>query len=67
MGLQVAVGMLGAFLHAAPLFTDAVAETGFWDALRYGPPVFAPLLFVDIAALAALGLWDLAAKLPPSA
>ena len=66
MGLQVVVGVLGAFLHAAPLFTGTVAETGFWDALRFGPPVFAPLLFVDIAALAALGLWDLAAKLSRS-
>jgi hypothetical protein len=64
MGLQVVVGLLGAGLHVEPLVTGAAAETGFWDALRYGPPVFAPLLFVDLAALAALGLWDLYAKLP---
>jgi hypothetical protein len=62
MGLQALVGLLGAALHVAPLFSGVVAETGLWDALRYGPPVFAPLLFVDLAALAALGLWDLAAK-----
>ena len=66
MGLQVLVGGLGAALHVAPLFSGAAAETGLWDAVRYGPPVFAPLLFVDLAALAALGLWDLAAKQNPT-
>jgi hypothetical protein len=46
--------------------SSPAAEAGPWDAVRYGPPVFAPLLFVDLAALAALGLWDLGAKLLPS-
>jgi hypothetical protein len=46
--------------------SSAAAKAGPWDAVRYGPPVFAPLLFVDLAALAALGLWDLGAKLLPS-
>ncbi len=63
LGLQVLVGLLGLALHLAPLLSGDAAETGLWDALRYGPPVFAPLLFVDLAALAALGVWDLYAKI----
>jgi hypothetical protein len=64
--LYAATGGLGFALHLAPLFQGAVAETGLWDALRFGAPVFAPLLFVDLAALAALGLWDLSVKLERS-
>lgn len=67
MGLQVATGVLGLALHLAPLWTAQAAQTSLWNALRYGPPVFAPLLFVDLAALATLGLWDLHAKLDRSA
>lgn len=63
LGLQVVTGLLGAGLHLLPLLETEVAATGLWDALRYGPPVFAPLLFVDLAVLGALGLWDLHAKL----
>lgn len=63
LGLQVITGLLGLGLHLAPLFTPEAAQTGLWDAIRYGPPVFAPLLFVDLAVLAALGLWDLRVKL----
>ena len=33
----------------------------------FGPPVFAPLLFVDLSVLAALGLWDLQEKVEASA
>ena len=61
--LQVVTGLLGFGLHVAPLFHEGALEVGVWDALRFGAPVFAPLLFVDLAALAALGLWDLDAKL----
>jgi hypothetical protein len=65
--LYALTGVLGFGLHVAPLFTEPVAETGLWDAIRFGAPVFAPLLFVDLAVLAALGLWDLHAKLPARA
>jgi len=63
LALQVVTGLLGAGLHLLPLFEPGATEPGLWDAVRYGPPVFAPLLFVDLAVLAALGLWDLQAKL----
>ena len=61
--LQGATGLLGFGLHVAPLFHEGALERGLWDALRFGAPVFAPLLFVDLALLGALGLWDLHAKL----
>jgi hypothetical protein len=35
------------------------------DAFLYGAPAFAPLLFVDLAVLAALGLWGLARARAP--
>jgi len=63
LGLQVVTGVLGTGLHLLPLLEPGATEAGLWDALRYGPPVFAPLLFVDLSVLAALGLWDLHAKL----
>lgn len=65
LALYAATGALGFVLHIAPLFADGGLAPGLWDALRFGAPVFAPLLFVDLAVLAALGLWDLQAKLVP--
>lgn len=64
--LYAATGLLGFALHVAPLFSPETLDTGLWDTLRFSAPVFAPLLFVDLAALAALGLWDLDAKRSPS-
>jgi hypothetical protein len=60
MGLQALTGVLGFLLHVWPLWT-ATAETFFQD-MVYGAPVFAPLLFADLALLGALGVWDLQAK-----
>ena len=37
-----------------------------WDRFLYGAPLFAPLLFADLATLAALGLWGLAWSQSPS-
>lgn len=66
LGLYALTGVLGFALHIAPLFEPGALDAGLWDALRYGAPVFAPLLFADLAVLGALGLWDLHAKLLPA-
>ena len=62
MGLQGAVGLLGFALHVAPVFVGGEGTT-LWEQIVYGAPVFAPLLFVDLAVLGGLGVWDLWAKL----
>lgn len=66
LGPQVVTGLLGLGLHLAPLWTTDAVQAGRWDTLRYGAPVFAPLLFVDLAVLGALGRWDLHPKLERS-
>jgi hypothetical protein len=65
MAVQVAVGLLGFWYHLASRFRGGAAGgagEGWAYELIFGAPVFAPLLFPDLALLAALGLWDLAAK-----
>jgi hypothetical protein len=58
MVAQVGVGLLGFYLHVT---TDLRADAGrLWDRIVYGAPPFAPLLFVDLAMLAALALWGIA-------
>ena len=59
LAVQALVGILGWILHVAPLWS---ATGSFMDNVVFGPPVFAPLLFVDLSVLAAIGLWDLDAK-----
>jgi hypothetical protein len=57
LGLQVVVGITGFVLHVgADLGHRALP---FAQRVIFGAPPFAPLLFVDLAALAALGLWSL--------
>ena len=54
------VGLLGFFLH---LLVDLrSAELSIRDKFIYGAPLFAPLLFVDLALLGMLGIWNLAGK-----
>jgi hypothetical protein len=60
MGLQVLVGGLG-FLFHVRAGLDGVSES-VWGNLIYGPPLFAPLLFVNLALLAAIGLWEIVAS-----
>lgn len=60
LGLQAAVGAVGFVLHASRLLEPASA--GLAERVVHGAPLFAPLLFVDLAALAVLGLWDLHRK-----
>jgi hypothetical protein len=56
MGVQVVVGVVGAGLHLA----GSLASSGpsLWYKIIFGAPVFAPLLFANLAALAAIGLWE---------
>lgn len=57
MAVQAAVGVLGFALHLrADLHHPGVPLR---DRLIYGAPVFAPMLFADIALLAAIGVWGL--------
>ena len=56
LAAQVLVGLLGFAWHLAAAF-EGPAESLATNAL-YGAPLFAPLLFADLAALAALGLWE---------
>jgi hypothetical protein len=54
MGLQVLVGLIGFGLHLNAGLTG-VGET-LWEKIVYGAPVFAPLLFPNMAILAVIGL-----------
>jgi len=66
LGLQVVVGFLGFGFHVSPLFTERSSAT-VMEQLVYGPPPFAPLLFANLAAPGALGLWVLGSESgPPS-
>src|SRR5262249_40086291 len=55
MLLQVGVGLLGFVLHLKGNL-ESPAGT-YWGRFGYGAPIFAPLLFADLAILAILGLW----------
>lgn len=57
LGVQVVTGVLGFLLHLQGNLMEAGSDllTNF----IHGAPVFAPLLFPNLAILAAIGLWDL--------
>ena len=54
------VGLLGFYLHLTVDLQSA--ELSVRDKFIYGTPVFAPLLFVDLALLGLLGIWNLVRK-----
>jgi hypothetical protein len=56
LAAQVVVGFVGFALHLAPLLDHPSLE-GLAGRVIYGPPIFAPLLFVNLTLPAALGLW----------
>jgi hypothetical protein len=58
MVVQCVVGILGAGLHLAANIGHP-AES-WYDRMIFGAPVFAPLLFSNLAILACIGLWDAA-------
>jgi hypothetical protein len=49
------VGLLGFALHARGNLSHQAGSP--WDRFVYGAPIFAPLLFADLALLAVLGCW----------
>ncbi len=55
MAIQMLVGVLGFVLHG--LGNLRGPGRSLWDNFIFGAPVFAPLLFADLALLAVLGLW----------
>ena len=55
MAIQVVVGLVGFYLHARGDLSNQAGS--IWDRFIYGAPIFAPLLFADLAVLAMLGLW----------
>ncbi|MBN4071882.1 hypothetical protein JYT83_00535 [bacterium AH-315-F18] len=57
MLLQVLVGVVGFYLHAVSGVAGPSAE--LFENLVHGAPIFAPLLFANLALLGGLGLWDL--------
>jgi hypothetical protein len=65
LGGQVIVGLGGFALHLHADLTGPASSLR--DDFLYGAPVFAPLLFVNLALLAALALWDLWGKQPAGA
>jgi hypothetical protein len=58
MLVQAAVGLLGAYWHVRANLDQPLGT--LWQKFLYGAPAFAPLLFADLAVLAALALWALA-------
>ena len=62
MLFQALVGLIGFGLHLrADIY--GVGPT-FFDRVVYGAPIFAPMLFLDLVLLAAIGLWVLYERLP---
>jgi hypothetical protein len=62
LALQVITGVLGLGLHLRPLLDFSTAP--LLDRVIHGAPVFAPLLFVNLALLGGIGVWELWRKYP---
>jgi len=57
LALEFVVGILGCALHIGADF--ALPGRSLWEQFLYGAPLFAPLLFPNLALLAAIGVWAL--------
>ncbi|MEO8033549.1 MAG: hypothetical protein ABI837_03905 [Acidobacteriota bacterium] len=55
LALQVLIGVAGSAYHLHANMRQTTAS--LWDRFVYGAPIFAPLLFANLAILAAIGLW----------
>lgn len=61
LALSVLTGLVGFWFHLDPILEEAGRPVAY--RVIYGAPIFAPLLFPNIAALAGIGVWDLQVKL----
>jgi len=57
MALQVLIGTFGFALHLRANLARSAPDV--LDRFLYGAPIFAPLLFANLAILAGIGLWSL--------
>ena len=60
LAVALVTGVVGFVLHAIPVMRDVTGTLE--DRVIYGAPLFAPLLFSDLALLGGLAVWDLVAK-----
>lgn len=61
LALQMIVGALGFYFHG--MAVSSGAEPSFFRNLVTAAPIFAPLLFVNLAFLSGVGIWDVRRKL----
>ena len=66
VGVQAVTGVLGFVLHVWPAL-DRRETVSLFEAVVYGAPPFAPLLFTNLALLAALGMLALGPTRPDGA
>jgi hypothetical protein len=64
-GVQAVVGIVGFFLHV--LSNANRSSPSLAKRFVYGAPAFAPLLFTNLAVLAALAAWTMLRRPPPDA
>ena len=57
LAVALVTGLVGFVLHLVPVFQETAGT--FSDRVIYGAPLFAPLLFSDLAVLGGLAVWDL--------
>lgn len=57
LAIALVTGVVGLVLHIMPVIRDPTGTMR--ERVIYGPPLFAPLLFSDLALLGALAVWDL--------
>jgi hypothetical protein len=64
LALQMLMGGAGFIFHVLADLRQPSPRV--WERFLYGAPLFAPLLFPNLAILAALGLWALRRAAPPA-
>jgi len=61
LAFQVIVGSIGFYFHG--MAVSSGADSSFFKNLVSAAPIFAPLLFVNLAFLSGVGIWDVRRKL----